>query len=448
MIQDMTVGSPTKLIIRFAIPLFFGNLCQQLYSVADTLIVGRTIGINALAAVGSTGSISFLIIGFAQGLAAGLAIVTAQRFGAQNEKGVRQSVCTSAILSVIVTVVCTMFSTLFAKQILVAMNTPPAIFDDAYQFIIIIFTGFGAAMLFNLLSNLILALGNSRVPLLFLLAASALNVALELLFILGLHMGVAGAALATVLAQLCSCAGCLVYIAKRFPVLHPKASDWKLTRDEFTAHLHSGLPMAFQNSIIAIGIIIIQFSLNGLGENAVAAYAAAQKLDLVCTQPMIAFGMTMATFSAQNFGAGHYDRIRVGVHRGILLSVSVSMVLALMVILFGRYAVGLFVLDAPKVVELAQIYFYTNQTFYFLLCLLLIIRYTLQGLGKSFVPTAAGIMELIMRAVAAFVFARHLGFAGVSLCNALAWLGSLTMLVPAYLMISRTWKTVRAPEHS
>lgn len=351
------------------------------------------------------------------------------------------------ILSGIVTVVFTLLSTLFARQILVAMRTPPAILDDAYRFIIIIFAGFGAAMLFNLLSNLILALGDSRVPLLFLLVASALNVGLELFFILGLHMGVAGAALATVLAQLSASALCLVYIAKRFPALHPKTADWRLTRYEFAAHLRSGLPMAFQNSIIAIGTIIIQFALNGLGENAVAAYAAAQKVDLVCSQPMIAFGMTMATFAAQNFGAGRYDRIRSGVRRGFLLSVSVSMALALLVILFGRYAVGLFVVDAPKVVALAQIYFLTNQSFYFLLSLLFIIRYTLQGLGKSFVPTAAGIMELVMRAIAAVVLARYWGFAGASLSNVLAWLGSLSMLIPAYLMITKMWTTTRAPEH-
>ena len=438
----MTVGSPTRLIVRFAIPLFFGNLCQQLYSIADTLIVGRTIGIDALAAVGSTGSISFLIIGFAQGLAAGMAIVTAQRFGAGDARGVRQSVCTASLISAAVTVLFTLLSTLFARQILVAMNTPASILEDAYRFIFIIFAGFGAAMLFNLLSNLILALGDSKVPLFFLLGASVLNVALELVFILVLHMGVSGAALATVIAQLSASGACLVYIAKKFPVLHPQRADWKLPADEFSAHLRVGLPMAFQASIIAIGTIIIQFALNSLGETAVAAYTAAQKVDNLCMQPMIAFGMTMATFSAQNYGAGQYARIRAGMRRGLVLSIAVSMTLAVLVILFGRYAVYLFVGDAPKVIALAQVYFYTNQSFYFLLCILFVVRYTLQGLGKSFVPTAAGIMELAMRAVAAVFFTRMWGFAGTSLCNPLAWLGSLSMLLPAYFLVVRRWEAI------
>ncbi|MFT8887426.1 MAG: MATE family efflux transporter [Ethanoligenens sp.] len=441
MTRNMTSGSPTKLIVIFAFPLLLGNLFQQFYSIADTLIVGRTIGIDALAAVGSTGSIAFLIIGFAQGVAAGLSIITAQRFGADDAEGVRKSAATSLIISGCITIIFTTFSVLFARQILQLMRTPPEIIDDAYRFIVIIFAGFGAAMLFNLLANLILALGDSRTPLFFLMIASVLNVGLELLFILVLHMGVAGAGLATVLAQLCSCIGCLFYIAKRFPILRFHREDWKLNRNDFSTHLRSGLPMGFQSSIIAIGTIIIQFTLNELGTTAVAAYTAAQKIDVVCTQPMVSFGMAMATYAAQNYGARNMARIRSGLRQCCILSITSSMAIGLAAILFGRYVVMLFVGNTPTVVRLAQVYFNFNCSFYFLLSALFVVRYTLQGLGKSFIPTAAGIMELVMRAVAAGIFAQFFGFAGVSLSNPLAWVGSLSILIPAYILISRQWKT-------
>lgn len=439
MTRNMTAGSPIRLIILFAFPLMIGNLCQQFYSIADTLIVGRTLGINALAAVGSTSSLSFLIIGFAQGVAAGLSIITAQRFGANDAEGVRKSVTVSLAVSGTITAIFTTFSVLFTRQILQLMRTPPDILNDAYRFLVIIFAGFGAAMLFNLLSSLILALGDSRTPLVFLMIASGLNVGLELFFILVLHMGVAGAGLATVLAQMSSCAGCLVYIVKRFPLLRPNAASWKLSRGDLSAHLRVGLPMGFQNSIIAVGTIIIQFVLNGLGTTAVAAYSAAQKVDIVCTQPMISLGIAMATYAAQNYGAGKMERIRAGLRQCCLLSISVSVTIGLAAIFFGRYAVALFVGNAPAVIRLAQVYFNLNCSFYFLLATLFAVRFTLQGLGKSFVPTAAGIMELGMRAVAAGLLAGLFGFAGASFSNPLAWIGSLAILIPSYALAARQW---------
>lgn len=443
--RSMTSGRPIKLILLFAFPLLFGNLCQQFYGIADTLIVGRTIGIDALAAVGSTSSISFLIIGFAQGVAAGLSIITAQRFGANDAAGVRKSAAASLIISAVITIVFTACSVLFARQILLLMQTPREIIEDAYRFIIIIFAGFGAAMLFNLLSNLILALGDSRTPLFFLLIASGINVGLELIFILVLHMGVSGAGLATVLAQLSSCAGCLVYIARRFPILRFHLEDWKLTREDFAIHLRSGLPMGFQASIIALGTIIIQFTLNGLGTTAVAAYTAAQKLDIVCMQPMMSLGMAMATYAAQNYGARRFTRIRTGLRQCCILTVISNITIGAAVILFGHYIVALFVGNAPAVIHLAQIYFNLNCSLYFLLSILFVVRYTLQGLGKSFVPTAAGVMELGMRAVAAGLLARFFGFAGASFSNPLAWIGSLSILIPSYFLISRNWVTSKPP---
>lgn len=433
--KDMTQGSPIKLIIMFTIPLLIGNLFQQFYNMADTLIVGRTIGVNALAAVGSTGSIMFFIIGFAQGLTAGLSIITAQRFGAKDIAGVRKSVGTSFWISIVFTIVLTILSIVFTKPALVMMNTPVEILDDAYSYLIVINAGVGAAVLFNLLANLLRALGDSRTPLLFLVIASILNIVLDLVFILVFKMGVAGAGLATVISQLFSCLLCLIYIHKKVPLLQFKTADWSIDWTFIGQHMRVGFPMGFQASIIAIGAIILQITLNGLGALSVAAYTAAQKIDMLATQPMNSFGVTMATFAAQNFGANRIDRIRLGVKQCILLSGSFSILVGVLVIVAGPAAVSLFVGQGQEqLLDLSGQYFLANGTTYLLLSLLFIYRFSLQGLGQSFIPTVAGIMELLMRVVAAMFLSALIGFPGACLANPLAWLGALIPLGTAYYL--------------
>ena len=259
----MTEGSPAKLIVMFTIPLLIGNIFQQLYSMVDTLIVGRTLGVHALAAVGCTGSISFLILGFAMGVSAGLAIITAQRFGAKDEAGLRRSVAAGAWISLGVTAVLTILSVPLARKILELMRTPPEIIDSAYDYIVVIFWGIIASMLFNFLSNIIRALGDSRTPLLFLIIACILNIGLDFGLILGAKMGVAGAAWATIIAQMASALMCLWYIKKKLPILHLKKEDWKVTGWDISQHFKVALPMGFQMSIIAIGAVVLQFVLNG-----------------------------------------------------------------------------------------------------------------------------------------------------------------------------------------
>jgi len=433
--KDMTQGSPIKLIIMFTIPLLIGNLFQQFYNMADTLIVGRTIGVNALAAVGSTGSIMFFIIGFAQGLTAGLSIITAQRFGAKDIAGVRKSVGTSFWISIVFTIVLTVLSVVFTKPALVMMNTPVEILDDAYSYLIVINAGVGAAVLFNLLANLLRALGDSRTPLLFLVIASILNILLDLAFILVFKMGVAGAGLATVISQLFSCLLCLIYIHKKVPLLQFKTADWSIDWTFIGQHMRVGFPMGFQASIIAIGAIILQITLNGLGALSVAAYTAAQKIDMLATQPMNSFGVTMATFAAQNFGANRIDRIRLGVKQCIMLSGAFSILVGVLVIVAGPSAVSLFVGQGQEqLLDLSGQYFLANGTTYLLLSLLFIYRFSLQGLGQSFIPTVAGIMELIMRVVAAMFLSALIGFPGACLANPLAWLGALIPLGTAYYL--------------
>lgn len=438
MTRNMTAGSPAKLIVMFTIPLIIGNIFQQFYSMADTLIVGRTIGVNALAAVGCTGSITFFILGFVMGLTSGLTIITAQKFGASDLAGVRKSFAAGIVISLAVTVILTAVSMAGTQKMLEMLNTPEEIIDDAYSYLIVIFAGIIASVIFNLLSNAIRALGDSKTPLLFLIVACVINIVLDFVFILVFRMGVAGAGWATVLAQLISGIFCIVYIKKRLPMLCVSREDFKLAVEDYKVHLATALPMAFQMSIIAIGALILQFALNGLGAVSVAAYTAAQKIDTIATQPMNSFGATMATYAAQNYGAGKIDRIRKGVFQCALISVSFSIVMGLVNVFAGYQLTGIFVGGKEtEVLKLSEIYLKINGSMYFLLALLFVYRFTLQGLGKSTAPTIAGIMELVMRAFAAVVLTRSMGFAGASISNPLAWLGACIPLMAAYYVTMR-----------
>lgn len=437
MTKDMTRGNPAKLILFFTIPLLLGNLFQQFYNMADTMIVGRTIGVNALAAVGATGSIMFLILGFAQGLTAGLAVITAQRFGAEDITGVRRSIAASLVISGGVTVVLTLVAVATARPILELMQTPPEILDDATRYITVIYWGIFASMLFNLLSNIIRALGDSRTPLIFLVIACLVNIVLDFAFILGLHMGVEGAAVATVISQALSGVLCIFYMLKKLSFLRFHPGDWKMEWEILSPHLRVSLPMAFQSSIIAIGSIILQWALNQLGATAVASFTAAQKIDQLATQPLMSFGITMATYAAQNYGASNIPRIRVGVRQCTYMSVAASILGGLLTIWGGPFLVQLFVGQQPEVISLAQIYLRINGATYFILALLFIYRYTLQGLGRSLVPTIAGIMELVMRTLAALALAAPLGFTGVSMANPIAWIGATVPLCIAYFLTIR-----------
>ncbi|QYH52071.1 MATE family efflux transporter [Liquorilactobacillus hordei] len=440
--KELTKGSPIKLILMFTIPLLVGNLFQQLYSISDTLIVGQTLGVNQLAAVGATGSIQFLIIGFAQGLTAGLSIITAQYFGAGNYRKVRQSFAVSIVISAIATVILTFLSLYFIGDILNLMQTPKAIEADAQLFISIIFGGIFSSMAFNLLANVIRALGDSRTPLYFLIVAAVVNIVLELIFILVFHMGVDGAGYATVIAQIFSVVLCIIYIMRRIPLLQVRKKDFTtFSAKDFKQHLYIGLPMAFQASIIAIGGIMVQSALNGLGTTAVAATTAASKIDQLAIQPMMSFGVAMATFTAQNYGAGKYGRIIKGVKQCLLVSGLFSIIAGALVIFFGRDLVVLFVGNSEeKVLQLSQVYFNANSSLYVLLATLFILRYTLQGLGRSIIPTIAGVMELLMRCLAAIFLATTVGYVGACFANPLAWLGSCCVLIVSYFKAMKMLK--------
>lgn len=433
MTKDLTEGSPVRLIVGFTVPLLIGNLFQQFYSMADTLIVGRTLGRNALAAVGCTGALSFLLLGFCMGLTSGFAVITAQRFGAGDEAGVRRSFSAGLLLTGIFSVVLTLVSVPVIGPVLRLIRTPEEIYIDAFRYIVIVFAGLGAAMYFNFYSNIIRALGDSRTPLYLLALACLINIVLDFVLILFAGWGVSGAAVATVAAQAVAAVACRVYIRVRLPLLRPHRGERRPPLHILKQHLFLGFPMGFQMSVIAVGQVVLQFALNGLGAVAVAAYSAAQKIDALAIQPMMSFGITMATYAAQNYGAGRIDRIRAGVNRCILVSGSFSVVIAVVNILAGRQMTALFVGSGEtELIRLSWVYLVSNGIFYFLLALLFIYRSTLQGLGDGIATTVAGVMELLMRMAAALVMAGLFGFLGASLSNPMAWAGALLPLMISY----------------
>ena len=439
--NDLTAGKPGKLILQFTLPLIVGNLFQQFYSMADTIIVGRTIDVYALAAVGATGAISFLILGFVQGVTSGFSVITAQCVGANDERGIRRSVATSILLSVGVTVLFTFLSIYTARPLLELMQTPADIIDDAYRYIIVIYYGIVTSVFFNLFSSILRALGDSKTPLIFLIIACIINIVLDFACILLFHMGVAGAAWATIIAQAVSALLCLLYSLKRFPVLRLHKEDWAFSWRYAWQHLRVGLPMAFQFSVTAIGVMIMQAALNSFGSETVAAFTAASKIENIVSQPYNSLGVTASVFAAQNYGAGKIARIREGVRKSTLYSLIWAAAGGLLVVFGGRMLIRLFVGEASAAVfDQAQYYLNVMALFLFALGQLFIYRNVLQGVGRGAVPLAAGFAELVMRAFAAFVLTSALGYLGVCLANPIAWLGAVVPLAVAYFLYMHKMK--------
>ena len=326
MIKDLTRGEPLKLIVLFSIPLLIGNIFQQLYNIADIVIVGRTLGVDALAAVGATAPLFFLIMFAVVGMNNGFAVITGQRFGAKDFDGVRRSATVSTILSTAFTLFFSVLFAIFMKPILFMMNVPVEILHDAYWYIQICTFGLVLVNFYNLLASIVRALGDSKTPLYFLILASILNIFLALLFILKFSWGVSGAAIAVVLSQGSSALLCLFFVKMKFPILHTKKSDWifdfihnQEDREFAKEHLRVGIPAALQFSVLGIGILIIQSVCNSFGANVIAAFTAALRVEQIATLPMISFGIALASFVAQNFGAREVGRIKEGVIKSSLI---------------------------------------------------------------------------------------------------------------------------------
>ena len=425
MTKDMTTGNPVKLILLFSIPLLIGNIFQQFYSMVDTIIVGRFIGVDALAAVGSTGSMSFLINGFVVGLTSGFAVLVSQKFGAKDEEGLKKAVASALVLALIATGIVTLVSVLLAKPMLHLMNTPDNIIDDANAYIIIIYAGTKATVVYNIIAGILRALGDSKTPLYFLIVASILNIVLDIVFIVNFSMGVAGAAWATIISQGVSGLLCIIYTYKKYKILRLKKEDFKVKSRVYKKHLKIGIPMALQFSITAIGIMTVQGALNVFGSSAIAAYTAASKVLQIVMQPAITFGVTMATYCGQNLGAKNYIRIKEGVKKCTEISVITSIIAGIILVFGGKFFVGLFIENPDaSILAYAQECLNYSAIFFIPLGLIFIYRNALQGMGESFVPMMAGAFELIARAVVAFTLPSFIGYTGICLADPVAWLSA------------------------
>ena len=435
--NDMTTGNPMKIILNFTLPIFLGNVFQQFYNMADAVIVGKFVGNKALAAVGSTGTIMFLIYGFVVGMTAGFTVPTAQKFGAGDMKGMRRTVAGAGVLSLVVGALLTMLFMLFMKPLLTLMNTPSDIFKDAYGYIMIISGGILAQMLYNLLSSILRAIGNSKIPLYFLIISALLNILLDFLFIVGFHMGATGAAAATIIAQGVSGILCLIYIIAKIPVLHLNRNDFHAGKDVYGIQLKIGLPMALQYSITAIGSMMVQSSLNILGSTLVAAFTAAGKIEQVVTQAYVAMGTTMATYSAQNMGAGSVKRIREGFRANTIIGIIYSLVAAAFVMTVGKYMTYLFVSeDVDLIMNSVDIYLKCIGLFFIPLTVVNIYRNGIQGLGYGLLPMMAGVAELIGRGIVAVIAGNMRSYTGVCLAGPTAWVlaGGLLLVMYFYIM--------------
>ena len=434
--KDMTTGSSMKLILGFAVPLLMGMLFQQVYSLVDTIIVGRFLGVNALAAVGATGSINFLIIGFCLGLCNGFALPVAQRFGAKDYDGLRKYVGNSAVLSVIVGGTITVFTVVFCRNILQIMDTPADIIDLSYNYIVVIFAGIPATLLYNILSSHLRSLGDSVTPVAFLILSACLNIALDLLYIVTFHWGVFGASFATVLSQLVSGVLCLVFIIIRFDILHLKRDDWRLDPAYVRNLLVMGLPMGFQYSITAIGSVILQAAVNSLGSIAVASMTAASKISMFVVCPFDALGSTMATYGGQNVGAGKLERLAKGLRSAVILGAIYSAVIFVVVYFFGENMIQIFLSpteeNAATVLVWAKEFLVINAAFYFPLALVNIVRFLIQGMGFSGFAVFAGVFEMVARTIVGLFLVPVFGFVAACFASPLAWIFADAFLIPAF----------------
>lgn len=434
---DLTIGSPMKLILNFMMPLFLGLLFQQLYSMVDTMVVGKLLGVDALAGVGSTGSINFLVLGLCNGICAGFAIPVAQKFGEKDFVGLRRFVGNMLWLGIIISLAVTVITVAACRPILTWMNTPAEVFTYAYQYIVIIFLAIPATMLYNILSGIIRSLGDSKTPLYFLILSSLMNVALDIGFIVIFRMGVAGAGWATLVSQLISGLLCLMFIARRLPILKLSREDLRYRPGFARRLLVMGLPMGLQYSITAIGSILLQTAVNGLGASVMAAITAGGKVHALFCCPLDAMGTTAATFAGQNLGAGRPQRVRQCVKDCTLLGCGYAVFILVCTYCWGREMTMLF-LDsrepeaAAEIATLSRQFLVSCAAFNLPLMFVNLLRFTIQGLGFSELAMVSGALEMVARAVFGLYLVPKLGFTAVRFAHPAAWIMADLFLFPAY----------------
>lgn len=436
--KDLTVGSPMKLILGFAFPMFLGLLFQQFYSLVDTMIVGKYLGVDPFAGVGSTGSLNFIVIGFCMGLCSGFSVPISQSFGAKDFPLLRKMVTNSVWLCTFFSVVITTLMLLFCRPVLTWMNTPENIFEYAYIYIFIIFAGIPCTILYNMTAAILRALGDSKSPIIFLAISSAINIGLDLLLIIVFRMGVDGAALATVVSQGVSGVISIIYIKKKFDILAMEKGDWKLERHLAGKLTGVGIPMGLQYSITGIGSVILQTAVNGLGSIYVASMTAGSKINIFLACPFDALGQTMAPYAGQNIGARKLDRVGKGLRAACIIGFIVSGLMVIVVKLFGDQLTMLFLDEKdPVIMQNSTQFLIIVSAFYCLLTLVNTVRFTIQGMGFSSLAIIAGVMEMIARGIAGMLLVPAFGYLGACYSSPLAWLFADAFLIPAFFLCKR-----------
>ncbi len=441
-VLDMTKGDILKLIVLFAMPILGGNIFQELYNVIDTLIVGKTLGVAKLAAVGSTGSLLFFVIGFVMGLSGGCAVITSQRFGANDIVGVKRSMAAHIVIASIVTVFTTAFFCWQATTCLELLRTNTDIFKDAYTYTIIMFAGLPAPVMYNCLSSSMRSVGDSKTPLIFIIVASIVNITLDLYFIIVCKWDVAGVAWATVIAQTISALLCAIVIWKRTTLLIPRRRDfihlWPMIRDE----LKVGVPMGIQFSVIAFGFMVLQYVLNSFGSQAVAAFTVGSRIQSLMNNPLISMAVVMATFVGQNYGAQEWERIGKGVCKCLTFTVLFSMGVGLVVWLLVDPIIHMFIHgEETEVVRLARQFLAWSCPLLWLLSFVFVTRGALQGLGDGVTPMLGGILELIMRVAIPLGFSASLGYTSVCIASPAAWFACGALMTTIFVIrIRRLYK--------
>lgn len=448
--QDLSVGTPWKVLLTYAAPVIGGNLFQLFYTLADSIIVGRTIGPQALAAVGASGIISYFFLCFIQGGTSGFSILVGQAFGAKQQEEVKRNIAASTILAGILTVIATALTCGFCGWMLRVMNTPDDIFQQAYDYLFIIFLGLGGTMFYNLISNTLRALGDSRTPLYFLIFSSVLNIVLDLVFILTFHLGVAGAAWATILSQILATILCYLYARRNFSEIRIEARYWKWDWSRNRALLKLGFPMGLQLSIMSLGQIFMQAAVNLLGTTAVTGYTTATKVNQIAVLVNNGFGVAISGYVAQNYGAGKLERIRKGVPTCFGMTLVCNLLITTFIFVFQNPIIAMFI-DAPtvEVAGYAKDFFYIVAPCYLLLGGLQTYRSATQGLGSVTGPFLSSVIQLIARVVGSFLLGALWGYRGICFASPMAWISAVIILIPIYLFeMNKARKRMTAPQSS
>ena len=447
--REMTSGACLPLILNFTVPLLLGNLLQQTYYLVDSAIVGKFLGINALASVGASTSVVFLILGFCNGCCGGFGIPVAQKFGAHDYVTMRRYVAVSLKLAGGMSVAIALVTSLLCEFILRSMQTPENIFEDAYYFLLITFIGVPCTFFYNLLSSIIRALGDSKTPFWFLLFSTVLNIVLDLLFILLFGWGVPGAGIATVLAQGVSAVLCYRYMYRKFDILKTTSSDRRFRPELARQLMYIGIPMGLQFSITAIGSIMLQSANNALGTACVAAFTAAMRIKMFFMCPLESLGMAMATFSGQNYGAGRPERIWTGVKSAVMMMLCYVAVVAVILWTFsGDFALLFFDSSEHEIIYDTALFLHISVSFFPVLGILCILRYTIQGAGYTKLAMFSGVSEMVARILVSKFAVPLWGYWAVCFGDPTAWVFAVAFLVPAFVYVYRRLLVIVQKERS